>query len=99
MTPAELALVDPQGIGPNLAALAQFNQYPNPNTTGAFDGLNIVGFNFNAPVKNFFRTLIARVDYNIDRDAKHTIWWRGTLQDDDFVADEPQFPGDLPNQT
>lgn len=99
LTPAEMAAIDPQGIGPNLAALAHFQLYPTPNSPGSFDGLNIVGFNFNAPVDNFFRTFIARVDYNIDRDAKHVLWWRGTLQDDDFIAAVQQFPGLPPNQT
>jgi hypothetical protein len=36
---------------------------------------------------------------NIDRNANHTLYWRGTLHDDDFVAAVQQFPGLVPNQT
>ncbi len=99
LTPAEMAAIDPQGIGPNLAALAQFANFPVPNAPGSFDGLNIVGFNFNAPIKNFFRTWILRADLNIDRAAKHALYWRGTLQDDNLTAAGPQFLGLPPNQT
>ncbi|MCL4523617.1 MAG: carboxypeptidase-like regulatory domain-containing protein, partial [Acidobacteria bacterium] len=102
LTPAEMAAIDPlnaAGEGPNAAAMAHFQQYPVPNSTGSFDGLNIVGYTFNAPVKNFFRTWILRTDFNIDTQGKHTLYWRGTLQDDNFVVAAPQFPGEPFNQT
>jgi len=102
LTPAELAAIDPlnaAGEGPNLNALAYFQQYPVPNAPGTFDRLNIVGFNFNAPFDNFFRTLILKADFNIDRNAAHTIYWRGTMHDDNLFARGPQFPDLPPNQT
>jgi hypothetical protein len=98
LTPAELAAIDPQGIGPNPAVIAHFMQFPLANAPGTFDRLNILGFNFAAPADNTFHTYILRADYNIDREAKHTLYWRGTLQDDSIVANEQQFPGLDPNQ-
>jgi hypothetical protein len=99
LTPAQMAAIDPQAIGPNLAALTHFGNYPVPNTTGSFDGLNIVGFNFNAPIQNFFRTYVLRADVNIDSNAKHALYWRATLQDDTLTSAGPQFPGLPPSQT
>lgn len=99
LTPAELAAIDPLGIGPNLAAIAQFQQYPTSNSSGTFDAVNLRGFTFAGPVKNFFRTWIARADYNIDSNANHTIYWRGTLHDDNFVVATQQFPGLPDSQT
>jgi hypothetical protein len=99
LTPAELAAIDPLGIGPNLAALAHFQQYPLPNSTGTFDAVNVRGFTFPAASDNFFRTYILRADLNVDRNANHTLYWRGTMHDDDFVAAVQQFPGDPANQT
>lgn len=95
LTPAEVASLDPLGIGPNQAALAHFKKYPTPNVPGR-DGLNIVGFQFTAPIKDETNVAIVRSDFNIDRDGKHMLFWRGTLQDDTFRS-TPQFPGEPPN--
>ncbi len=95
LTPAEVASLDPLGIGPNPAALAHFKNYPEPNDPGR-DGLNIVGYRFTAPIKDDTNVAIVRSDFNIDRDGKHTLFWRGTLQDDTFRG-TPQFPGQPPN--
>ncbi len=97
MTPAQLAAIDPLGIGPGPATLTWFQQYPEGNDpAGGFDGVNIWGFRFAAPIKNTFRTMIVRADYNIDRDGKHQLFWRGNLQDD-VLNRAPQFPGEPPN--
>jgi hypothetical protein len=95
LTPAEVTSLDPLGIGPNQAALTHFKQYPAPNVPGR-DGLNIVGFQFTAPIKVETNVAIVRSDFNIDRDGNHTLFWRGTLQDDTFRS-TPQFPGQPPN--
>jgi hypothetical protein len=94
LSPMELAAIDPLGIGPNTAAMAYLQQYPAPNDPGR-DGLNIVGFRFAAPIKNKFDTYILRADFNIDRQGKHTLFWRGNLQDD-VLDSVPQFPGQAP---
>lgn len=97
LTPAEVASLDPLGIGPNQAALAHFQKYPEPNDPGR-DGLNIVGFRFAGPVTIDENTYILRSDFNIDPAGNHTIFWRGNLQDD-ARSSAPQFPGQPPNQT
>jgi hypothetical protein len=105
LSPAELAAIDPLGIGPGAATLAHFNQYACAsggtcgNSSGGFDSTNIVGFTFAAPIDNFFRTWVARADFNIDRNSRHTLYWRGTLHDDNFVRAAPQFPNEPFNQT
>ncbi len=102
LSAAELAAIDPlnaPGEGPNLNAIGHFRNYSVDNAPGNFDKLNIRGFNFFGPAKNFFRTLILRADFNLDQNGKHTLYWRGTLQDDNLVGAVPQFPGLPPNQT
>jgi hypothetical protein len=95
LTPDEVKSLDPLGIGPNQAALAHFKLYPESNDPGR-DGLNLVGYRFSAPIKDDTNVAIVRSDFNIDRDGKHTLFWRGILQDDTFRF-SPQFPGQPPN--
>jgi hypothetical protein len=86
LSPAEITALDPLGIGPNPAVLADWTGYPEPNSSGGNDALNLLGFRFGAPITNEFNVYILRADINIDRDAKHSVFWRGTLQD-------PPVPG------
>jgi hypothetical protein len=95
LTPAEVTSLDPLGIGPNAAALDHFKKYPEPNTPGR-DGLNLVGYLFTAGIKDSTNVGIVRTDFNVDRDAKHKLLWRGILQDDVFNS-SPQFPGQPSN--
>ncbi|MBM3789876.1 MAG: carboxypeptidase regulatory-like domain-containing protein, partial [Acidobacteria bacterium] len=100
LTPAQAAAIDPLGIGAAPAIISYAKQYPMPNTTsGVGDGYNRVGFRFNAPVNNDFKTYIGRMDFNIDPQGNHTVYARGTLQDDAVVSSVAQFPGMPPNQT
>ncbi|HVH69761.1 MAG TPA: carboxypeptidase-like regulatory domain-containing protein, partial [Candidatus Dormibacteraeota bacterium] len=96
LSPAEFAAIDPKGIGPDLAALKYWSQYPQPNDPGRDGGRNIVGFRFAAPLKDHFNTSIARLDYKLDSRGNHTLFWRGEIQQD-TVNGEPQFPGRPPN--
>lgn len=95
LTPQELATVDPLGIGPNQAALAHFQRYPEPNEPG-LDGLNRQAFRFTAPIKNEENTFILRTDFNLDASGRHVLFWRGNIQDDTRRG-APQFPGQPPN--
>lgn len=83
---------------PNPAVLALLRQYPLPNTFEAGDGRNTAGFRFNAPVSLNWNTHTARFDFNLTRDGRHTINWRGILQDDRETS-SPQFPGQPSNST
>jgi hypothetical protein len=98
LTTAEMTAIDPAGIGPSTAASSYFNLFPMPNSTGSFDGINVLGFRFNSPVSNRFHTYILKADYNIDRNGSHKVYWRGTLQNDAVTAAGPQFPGLPANQ-
>jgi hypothetical protein len=94
MTPAELAAIDPLQIGPSLAALDVFRQYPEPNDPG-IDGFNLVGYRFAAPIRNTFNTTIGRVDY---RAGNQSFFGRINVQDDSVVT-APQFPGQAARNT
>lgn len=98
VTPNQLATtVDPLGIGVNTAALQVLQGYPSPNNTDVGDGLNMVGYRFNAPIGLRWNTYISRLDYALDSESKHNLFVRGNLQNDNENA-LPQFPGMPPNQ-
>ena len=92
LTPTDLKNMDPLGVGENQAVLAALQQYPLPNDPTLGDGLNQQGFRFVANEARKFDTYIAKLDYKITRDGRHTIFWRGNLQNDNSGG-APQFPG------
>jgi hypothetical protein len=96
MTPAQIAGIDPLGIGPSLAASTYFRQYPTPNEPG-LDGQNIMDFRFAAPVENTFNTFISRIDYKASESGNHNFFGRFGKQDD-AINDPPQFPGQDPRR-
>jgi hypothetical protein len=99
LTPADLrSRIDPLGVGPNAAALSVMRSYPLPNDSAAGDAINTAGFRFNAPIKLDWQTYIAKLDYVLDSQSKHTMFARGNLQDDKSTS-APQFPGLPPNDT
>lgn len=98
LSPAEMAQIDPLGIGPSSGFLDYARQFPVPNATGGFDGVNIQGLRFNTPIDNTYNTFIVRGDVNIDQDGKHTLFTRATVQDDSIVSEPARFPGNPPNQ-
>ena len=79
MTPAEIAAIDPLGIGPSTAALAYFRTYPSPNDPGR-DGRNLMDYRFAAPIENDFLNLVSRVDYKAA--DNHSFFARVGKQDD-----------------
>ena len=94
MTPAEIAAIDPLGIGPSRAALEYFNKYPAPNDPGR-DGRNLMDYRFAAPIENDFLNLVGRVDYKaLDN---HSFFARVGKQDD-TINNPPQFPGTPPRR-
>ena len=94
MTPAEIAAIDPLGIGPSAAALAVFRQYPAPNDPGR-DGRNLMDYRFAAPIENKFMNLISRVDYKAA--DNHRFFGRFGKQDD-TINNATQFPGTAPRR-
>ncbi len=93
LTPAQIATLDPLGIGPSLAASQHFKQYPLPNEPG-LDGANIMDFRFSAPIRNDFNTTIGRLDYRMG--DNQSLFGRFNVQDD-TINSAPQFPGQSSN--
>lgn len=95
---AQVAAMDPQGVGFDPAILDLFNQrYPRANDLTAGDGINTGGFRFNAPVHRTENNYVSRVDYNLNDAMK--LWGRVSVvsqtQGDNVNYAAPiQFPGD-----
>ena len=96
VTPAQIKQLDPAGIGISQAGLALLNAMPAGNDSTGGDGLNTTGYRFNAPVASDQNTYIAKLDYKLDSVGKHSLFWRGNLQNDS-ANQAPQFPGQPPN--
>ena len=95
----------PQGIrGVNTALLNSYfkptfgNFIPTETTVG--DGLNYSGYRFAAPIKLDNNAFIVKLDYHLTADGKHTLFWRGALQNV-FNPEEPFLPvsGATPEHT
>jgi hypothetical protein len=100
-TPNNIQILDPLNRGPNPAMLSYFQQtYAglSGNDTSVGDGFNYVGFRFRAPVSFDNNVFITRLDYHLTADGKHTLFWRGALQNV-FNPEEPFLPGTPPEQT
>ncbi len=95
LTPAEVTQVDPLGLGYSATMKSILAKYPAPNdlASGSDRGLNFGVYRFNAPLTRNDRAYVAKMDFNLDKMAKHTLMLRGTLGDN--VRDEilAQFPG------
>jgi hypothetical protein len=94
LSPAEVATLDPLGIGPSRAVSDHFKKYPLPNDPGR-DGINYMGYRFSAPIKNDYNTYITRFDYLVDPNGSHKLFFRSGKQDDTINA-VPQFEGQPP---
>jgi hypothetical protein len=106
---AQLQLLDPKGIGidPAMLDLTGHTGYLDKtfctgntvtNDPFAGDGLNYAGFVFRAPTSEDNDAYIARLDYQLTSDGKHTLFWRGSLQDFRNQG-APFLPGNPPQQT
>lgn len=98
LTPQDIQNMDPQGIGDNQAILQLFSTYPEGNDPTQGDGLNTIGYRFPYTLNRSYNTYIARIDWNITADGKHSVFWRGNLQNDNEPT-APVFPGQPPATT
>lgn len=98
LSPAELAKMDPKGIGPDPAMLQYFNAFPHTNDVSAGDGFNFVGYRFRGPVPTNNNWYIARVDYKLTANGNHSLFWRGAMRNDAH-SDVPYLPGQAPLHT
>jgi hypothetical protein len=89
---AQLKLLDPNHIGIDPAMLDPINhtgyldrtfctgQTPT-NDLAVGDQLNYAGYVFRAPTKLDNDVFVARLDYHLTADGKHSLFWRGNLND------------------
>ncbi|MGC4049387.1 MAG: carboxypeptidase-like regulatory domain-containing protein [Paludibaculum sp.] len=95
VTPADVvAKLDPRGVNQNVLTLLQSYPVPNDNTVG--DNLNFLGYRFKAPTPLRYNTYIAKYDWILDLQNKHTFFVRGNLQNDNEQG-MPQLPGQPAN--
>jgi hypothetical protein len=105
---AQLALLDPRHFGIDQAMLNPTHTgyldqtfctgQTVTNDPSAGDGLNYAGFVFRAPTKLDNDVFIARLDYRLTADGRHTMFWRGALQDLRNPG-APFLPGNAPEET
>jgi carboxypeptidase family protein len=111
LSPAQITALDPLStnpppgytgpVGPNPVMLKYFNQTYGkltPNDPSIGDGLNYEGFRFRAPFSLDNNAVIWRIDYYLTANAKHTLFWRGALQNLSNPQ-EPFLPGSPSEQT
>ncbi|HYM08730.1 MAG TPA: hypothetical protein VEU11_19420, partial [Terriglobales bacterium] len=94
LTPDQVKQLDPLHIGADPAVLQLLKSYPEPNDFTQGDTLNTAGYRFHGKTPLDWNTYIAKIDYQLDQNGKHRIFWRGNLQNDSFANGLPQFPGD-----
>ena len=108
-TPTDLLNLDPRhiGIDPAMLDLTNHTGYLDrtfctgqtvTNDPSAGDGLNYAGYIFRAPTSLDNDVFIARLDYHLTADGRHTMFWRGALQDLRNPG-APFLPGDAPEET
>ncbi len=96
LNPAELAAIDPLGLGPSVGASDYFGNFPSPNEPGQ-DGVNIMDYRFTSPIKNDFKTYIARLDAKLNESGSQSLFLRFNAQDD-AINDPAQYPGSDPRR-
>jgi len=109
MNPTDLLNLDPKhiGIDPAMLDLQNHTGYLDrtfctgntvSNDPAAGDGLNYAGYIFRAPTSLDNDVAIARLDYHITGDGRHTLFLRAAGQDLRNPG-APFLPGDLPEET
>jgi hypothetical protein len=97
LTTAQVAALDPKGIGAN-PALVSFlaSRYPLPNDLTLGNGINTGGFRFNAPSKRLDNTYTSRYDWNATEKQRVFMRWNiaRRVQTDTVNSVAQQFPGD-----
>jgi len=109
LNPTDLSNLDPRhfGIDPAMLDLTNHTGYLDQtfctgrtvtNDLSAGDGLNYAGFVFRAPTKLDNDVFIARLDYRLTASGRHTLFWRGALQDLRNPG-APFLPSNAPEET
>jgi Carboxypeptidase regulatory-like domain len=84
---------DPQGIGVDTNFLTYIDKrFPASTNNDSGDGINSLGFNFNAPDNDYETNYVGRGDYNINDKMK--FFAKFTIARENFVEAPNSFPGD-----
>jgi Carboxypeptidase regulatory-like domain len=97
LTPAQVAALDPAGVGANQALLSLINsRYPRANDLTVGDGINTGGFRFNSPSRRSGNIYTNRLDLNATENQKLFGRFRvvRTALTDTINTVSQQFPGD-----
>jgi hypothetical protein len=98
LSPANIQAIDPAGSGINAAMIAYMKNFPSGNSPsqGTDNGLTLTGLIFNAPESTLNNVYTARLDYNLTKDGRHSIYVRGVLGGLKSDLIEANFPGQAP---
>ncbi|HLY40218.1 MAG TPA: carboxypeptidase-like regulatory domain-containing protein [Terracidiphilus sp.] len=93
LSAAQVAALDPAGIGFNAGALSYIDaRYPEANDPTQGDGVNTGGFRFKYPRPDNSVTYVGRIDYNAT--STQRIFGRFTIARRDAIDGSPEFPSD-----
>jgi len=98
LSPTDLTKMDPLHLGPNSPVLKYLQSWPTPNSSACGDGYNYTCFNFSGPISDTKNEYIAKLDYNITRDAKQRVSLMGAMRNE-LDAGTPFYPGLPPSQS
>jgi hypothetical protein len=81
LSPTDITNIDPLHIGESAYMKSYLSSFPSGNNplSSADKGLNFNVLTFNAPQHLDNHAQVAKLDYNLDPDGKHTFSLRGTL--------------------
>jgi hypothetical protein len=101
LSPQQITAMDSTSLGPhgpNPVVINYMNSvYPLPNDQTTGDLVNTAGYRFRAPTRTTKNWYIAKLDYNVTKDAKQRLSISGALANEDN-AQAPFLPGAVPEQ-
>lgn len=93
LSTAQIAALDPAGIGFNAGVLSYIDaRYPEANDPTQGDGVNTGGFRFKYPRPDNSVTYVGRIDYNATPTQR--IFGRFTIARRDAIEGSPEFSSD-----
>lgn len=93
LSPAQVAALDPAGIGENAPFFQLINtRYPHANNFSGGEGVNTGFFTFTTPEPDNEYNITGRLDFNVA--SKHRLFAGGTYNHRDATQNAPEFPQD-----
>lgn len=92
-TISQVSAMDPAGAGVDQNWLNFIDKrFPSPNQTSGGDGLNSLGYTFNAPDDDNETDYVSRIDYRIN--PNQNLWGTFHITRENSVNQPNEFPGD-----